>query len=462
MKPAAPDDADNFVPPRQIELYHGEADCRWVPLGLRSFLVWDSDYEHYPNPEQLDALEDILERRGDQAEIESLIVEAPLLLGGARPYIASGGRYAKNLALYKDRLRAQLAIGELTTFGLDWCLVQLGSLKDRPLVNRDVCAELEALLQNVNHQRNYLEENLTFAREDIGLHRIRPDCRALIVIGRAEDADDAFEELRHSEGFPKRITILTYDELYENASSVALTIEQERGRVALQRVSRTQKFWRSPRSQRPVLSVKGQHARRPGPSVADRAQVEELRRLIRDDSFEIPLSKFLLRNPEMLPIGWPMPSGSYIDFWTETVIATRRTDFLVAYSLKHKWAGFVPDWTLHWLLIELKRPSKTPWTNGKPSRDLSCALRQVHSLRRILRAYPDYASNDKAHYGLGLTEIDPTLSATILIGTRRHVSEEFNLFRRQQLLEQHITIRTWDGVLEDATESIRIAHERHQ
>lgn len=125
---------------------------------------------------------------------------------------------------------------------------------------------------------------------------------------------------------------------------------------------------------------------------------------------------------------------------------------------KRLGAEYVPDFVIgtshseghEWYAVELESPKARLFTkNGDPSRTLNHALRQIRDWRAWLTNNIDYARRSPVNNGLGLTDIDGEVKATILIG-RRSTTEAYDRTRRRQLCKDHkVEIHTYDWLIEE-------------
>ena len=124
-------------------------------------------------------------------------------------------------------------------------------------------------------------------------------------------------------------------------------------------------------------------------------------------------------------------------------------------------AEYIPDFIIgernsggfFWHLVELESPRARLFIqNGDPSLELRHAIRQVHDWRAWLTQNQNYASRPISENGLGLVEIHNRTHGIILIGRRTEVRTDNNPRRRQMELDNHVTIMSYDRLLEWAQE----------
>ncbi len=124
---------------------------------------------------------------------------------------------------------------------------------------------------------------------------------------------------------------------------------------------------------------------------------------------------------------------------------------------KRLGAEFVPDFLVgdrhsggySWVAVELKQPHVRPFLkSGKPSSTLVDAQTQIMKWRSWLEANHDYASKPTDQHGLGLFDIHSHVFGLILIGTRKLLTENHKVVRRQIEKSCHLQIHTYDWLFE--------------
>jgi hypothetical protein len=154
---------------------------------------------------------------------------------------------------------------------------------------------------------------------------------------------------------------------------------------------------------------------------------------------ERPVQKYLEAHPQLLCSFLRSGHGEWIvpqmRFGSEYV-----ADFVV---------GCGNSGGIHWHLIELESPTAKSVTKaGLSAKKFHVATRQIGSWRDWLQSNLDYARNPPAANGLGLKDISPRCSATIVIGRRSSVTPAFNAIRKRLHEESHIEVISYDNLLE--------------
>jgi hypothetical protein len=169
------------------------------------------------------------------------------------------------------------------------------------------------------------------------------------------------------------------------------------------------------------------------------ADVTGFREILDSAKDERPVQQYLQAHPQLLCCFLRSGHGEWVipqlRFGSQYV-----ADFLVGCGNS---GGFI------WDLIELESPkARLLIKDGQPSKQLRKAVSQIEDWRRWLGRNIDYAQRPPCRGGLGLEDLSPRESATIVIGRRTNVTEKFNDIRRTWKEQSNITVTTYDGLLE--------------
>lgn len=160
------------------------------------------------------ALYEALESAPDERPLQQVLQEHPQLL--ASLVNSHKGAYVRSQVSFGGKFIADFVVGGLTSGGLHWTLVELESPTVRlNLRDGQAANELRKALKQIDDWREWLLQNLDTARRDpsehgLGLFDIRPQARALIVIGRESRVGDA-DELRDRIRENQQVEVRTYD-----------------------------------------------------------------------------------------------------------------------------------------------------------------------------------------------------------------------------------------------------------
>ncbi len=169
------------------------------------------------------------------------------------------------------------------------------------------------------------------------------------------------------------------------------------------------------------------------------AEVELLRRAVKDGEDERPIQRCLESHPELLAT---LFSSSYGTFVRPQVSlgGNKVPDFAVASTDS---AG------IHWVLIELESPRAAVATaKGTLARKAREGVQQIDDWREWLQLNLDYARRPPDEQGLGLPDIRPEAEGIVFIG-RRAAPPPVAVGVRRRLMEQRrITMHSYDWLLD--------------
>src|SRR5262245_39261411 len=84
---------------------------------------------------------------------------------------------------------------------------------------------------------------------------------------------------------------------------------------------------------------------------------------------------------------------------------------------------------------------------GRKTAHVEHALQQIRDWRAWILENLSYARGLRERNGLGLENIQPRFFGCVIIGRRRSYTEAFNAIRSQLRRDEHIDIRSWDGII---------------
>jgi hypothetical protein len=109
----------------------------------------------------------------------------------------------------------------------------------------------------------------------------------------------------------------------------------------------------------------------------------------------------------------------------------------------------IPSYGKEWKGIELEATNKKVVTKtGRKTAQLEHAIQQIRDWRKWITENLDYARRSKDQSGLGLVDISPRFDGYVIIGRRKNFDQKFNELRTQVRQDEHIHIRSWDGIVE--------------
>jgi len=205
-----------------------EQRIRSKPLG-EFFVSWDDI-----GSDDVRLLEDTLEAARNELELQEFLEDHPILLiqhlGGGH------GRWV----LSKTRLGTEhvtdFLLAERSSMGYEWQAVELESPTSPLFTKRgDPRHELTHAIRQIRDWRNWLEQNLAYARrrkerEGLGLIDISPSLKGLVVIGRRASIDPNTDLLRRRISKETNIEIHTYDWLLDQVKGRCEAIGNWKGK----------------------------------------------------------------------------------------------------------------------------------------------------------------------------------------------------------------------------------------
>jgi len=104
-----------------------------------------------------------------------------------------------------------------------------------------------------------------------------------------------------------------------------------------------------------------------------------------------------------------------------------------------------------WYLVEIEKPKvKLVTKSGQLAETVRVAVQQVKDWKTWLLNNQDVAIRTRSKGGLGLHDISRMVVGTVIVGRRSDVDARFNELREQIWTDSHITIMTYDRVVERA------------
>jgi len=196
------------------------------PLG--EFLVWWDDV----TSAHVRRFAKRLENSRIERDMQGFLEREPMLLiqhlGGGH------GRWVLPQKRLGDRYITDFVIGEKSSVGFEWTVVELESPSARMFKrNGEPTAALQHALQQVRDWRSWLGKNQSYAakprlEQGLGLTNIRSDLAGLIIIGRRSQTDPRTNDRRQQLMSETNCRIHSYDFLIEAAKGRVRDIQNSR------------------------------------------------------------------------------------------------------------------------------------------------------------------------------------------------------------------------------------------
>lgn len=172
-----------------------------------------------PACETVDEFDHVLSDANDERPLQTFLASSPVLLG---PLAPPGGNY---WCLDRPRLGAEhvpdFLLTSITSVGFRWVMVELENPNEKPLTKGGVPAKkLAEALGQVRDWRTWLTDNIAYAREELGLKDIDPNCTAFVIIGRRRSLDPK-QIKKYRALSTDGVTVMSYDRLHDHIRSSA-------------------------------------------------------------------------------------------------------------------------------------------------------------------------------------------------------------------------------------------------
>lgn len=168
----------------------------------------------------VDALETVINTAQDERAIQQYLNAKPHLLA---TLLQRTPRYVVSQKRLGSEFVTDFVGSDVDSMGIHWYLIELENptapvyLKDR----KTLSAEARKGIDQVVEWRNWLQDNIAYARQPraqngLGLFDIRPDTRALVLVGRRSTLDTTTDAARRELRASSNIHVHTYDWLLES------------------------------------------------------------------------------------------------------------------------------------------------------------------------------------------------------------------------------------------------------
>lgn len=176
--------------------------------------------------------------------------------------------------------------------------------------------------------------------------------------------------------------------------------------------------------------------------------VSELRKLVNSDAREEELQRHLTAHPYILSEQF---GHCHHVFPKIRLGGSYEADFFCL---------DIPSSGKRWIGVEIESPNTPVITQaGRKSAKLEHALQQIRDWRVWIRENLSTARNVPLSGGAGLEDIDSSFDGWVIIGRSATFTDKFNVLRRQVEHDEHISIRSWDGILDWASNRAEHWHQ---
>ncbi len=180
--------------------------------------IWDPGVNDPTRDDLLDLLK-LVDEAPDERPIQKLLEARPRLWLGTQR--TGHGTWVFPQKRLGSEFIPDFLIASGSSGGLFWELVEIESPTATPfLKNGEQSAKLRTAVSQIEDWRNWLTNNITYARnpkklDGLGLESIHPRSSGKIIIGRRTNFPDKYNTVRQSLWHDKHITVMSYDRFLE-------------------------------------------------------------------------------------------------------------------------------------------------------------------------------------------------------------------------------------------------------
>ncbi len=155
----------------------------------------------------------ILDGAKDEKPLQEYLASVPVLLRCLLPACADVWCFDRpSLA---GELIPDFLLCYRNSRGFNWVYVELESPRQAPLLKSGrPSAKLHEAIAQISDWRDWLRENISYARDHLRLRQIDAECPALIIIGRRGDVDPK-HALKYRSLSSTSLSVMSYDRLLE-------------------------------------------------------------------------------------------------------------------------------------------------------------------------------------------------------------------------------------------------------
>ncbi len=182
---------------------------------LRAFQVTSVASHH-----EIEALEEVIDTATDERPIQEHLQKHPRLLC---PLLQRTPRYVIPLKRLGSEFVPDFVIGDVDSMGIHWYLLELESPRAPVYLanEKSLSAQARKGVEQVTEWRKWLQDNIAYARQSrrengLGLFDIRPDTRALVLVGRRSSNKTGTDAARLEARATSNVHIHTYDWLLDS------------------------------------------------------------------------------------------------------------------------------------------------------------------------------------------------------------------------------------------------------
>lgn len=208
--------------PEAIELSRKAANARarranlaMPPSGPQMDVLLRYRVRGCPEQSQIELLRKAINGAPDEKPIQRVIEEHPILLAGLTQ--SSWGKYVRSQVSLGGDLYPDFLMAVADSAGIHWTLVELESPRAERvgMANGQLGESARTGVNQVEDWREWLTQNLAFARETRGLIGIRPESSGMVIVGRRLQGSWPSFSARRRLFEDRGVTLHSYDWLVE-------------------------------------------------------------------------------------------------------------------------------------------------------------------------------------------------------------------------------------------------------
>ena len=152
---------------------------------------WDESWitiHREPTPTIIDEFDSVLNDALDERPLQVFLANHKSLLGPLAP--PGGDFWCLDRPQFGAELIPDFLLASRTSEGFKWAMIEIESPTAKVLTKAEVPAKkLANALKQVRDWRNWLTDNVSYARDELGLKNIDANIPGIVIIGRRNSLD---------------------------------------------------------------------------------------------------------------------------------------------------------------------------------------------------------------------------------------------------------------------------------
>ena len=161
----------------------------------------------------VDEFERVLSDASDERPLQEFLSQNPALLSSLAEQ--GGDLWCLDRPRLGSELVPDFLLASNSSIGFRWSLIELEGPTEMVLTKEGLPAKkLASAMKQIRDWRTWLRDNISYARDQLGLTDIHAECRSIIIIGRRHSIDTKLASVYGSLSCNSD-TVMTYDRLLE-------------------------------------------------------------------------------------------------------------------------------------------------------------------------------------------------------------------------------------------------------